>query len=73
MLNVSPEVIHNELETAIAILAKWQKRMDQIPGVTIPVTSENGPAALEAFRREFIGELQIVSGKCDTLAEALSM
>jgi len=69
-LPVSPEVMHNELETGIAILKKWQERVEVgIPGVSIPAQD---PEALESFLREFVGELQIVSGKCDTLVEALT-
>jgi len=68
MLPVSPEVMKNELETARAIMVKWQEKMDNVPGVHLPAN----PEELERFLRELIGELQVVSGKCDTLAEALS-
>jgi hypothetical protein len=68
MLSVSTEVIQNELETVRAIVEKWQKKIEQMPGVTIPTQD---PAAFENYLRELIGELQVISGKCDTLAEAL--
>jgi len=69
MLPVSPEVIHNELETAVAVLQKWQKKMDEVPGVTIPATD---PQALNLFLVQLIGELRVVAGKCDTLSETLT-
>lgn len=72
MLAASPEVIHNELETCVAILKKWQGLAQQIPGVHVPVSGAHGPQALENFLREFVGELQIVAGKCDTLADVLA-
>jgi len=72
MLTASPEVIHNELETCIAILTKWKGKTEQIPGIHIPVTGDRAPQALEAWLRELVGELQIVSGKCDTLADVLA-
>jgi len=67
-MSVSPQVIQNELETIDAIIKKWQTKIEQMPGVTIPCAD---PAAFENALRELIGELQVVSGKCDTLAEAL--
>jgi len=72
MLTASPEVIHNELETAIAILTKWKERTDKIPGVHIPVQGGRAPEALENWLREMVGELQLVSAKCDALAEVLA-
>ena len=69
MLTVSTPVIQNELETAKKIIEKWQEKIEMLPGVNVPA---GDPAAFENYMREFIGELQVISGKCDTLAEALS-
>jgi hypothetical protein len=67
-LPVSPNVLYNELETARSILEKWTKAV----GEGIPMVDQPGsPDALESFLRTLVGELQVVSGKCDTLAEIL--
>ena len=67
-LPVSPDVLHNELETARSILDKWTKLVDKgVPGVDTPAN----PEQLDRFLREMCGELQIVSGRCDTLVEVL--
>jgi len=70
MLTVSPEVIHNELELAVKVLRKWQEQLELIPGVTIPA---GDPQAFNLFLTQLIGELRVVSGKCDVLADTLSV
>jgi hypothetical protein len=71
MLSVSKEVVLKELETAKAYLAKWEQRLEEgIPEIDFPATG-NSSNALEDFLRELCGELRVVSGKCDTLAEVL--
>ena len=69
MLTVSPEVIHNELETAVKVLQKWQEQLGRIPGVTVPA---GDPQAFNLFLMQLIGELRVVSGKCDVLADTLA-
>ena len=67
-LAVSPEVLHNELELSRSILEKWTKLVGNgIPGIDKPAA----PHEVEKFLRELVGELQVVSGNCDTLAEIL--
>lgn len=68
-LPISPDVLHNELETARAIMDKWTTLIGEkgIPGVDTPAPLQD----TERFLREMIGELQVVSGKCDTLAEVV--
>ena len=65
---VSADVLHNELETARGILDKWVKTVGEgLPCVDTP----GNPEQLDQLLRELVGELQIVSGKCDTLVEVL--
>lgn len=69
-LPVSPDVIYDELKSARDILDKWVERLGtkQIPNVDMP---GQDPRALEFFLNELVGELQVVSGKCDTLSEII--
>ena len=68
-LPISPDVLHNELESARAIMEKWTQLVSKgIPGVDVPAS----PEASERFLRELVGELQLVSGRCDTVVEVLS-
>jgi len=70
VLPVSPDVIHSELEAARDILNKWIKKVgeDGLPNIDIPGSDEQ---ALGNFLNELVGELQVVSGKCDTLADVI--
>jgi hypothetical protein len=67
-LPVSPALLLQELVTARGVLEKWEKLVaDGVPGVDVPATED----ALEEFVTEMCGELLVVSGKCQTLAEVL--
>lgn len=67
-LPVSREVILSELDAARAILQKWDEAVRAgIPGVDVHAPEE----ALEEFVAQLSGELLIVTGKCQTLAEVL--
>lgn len=67
-LPISPDVLHNELEGARSILEKWVKLVgDGLPCIDQP----GNPEQLDQLIRELVGELQIVSGRCDTLVEVL--
>ncbi len=68
-LPVSADVLHNELESARGILAKWTDIVNNgLPCIDKPAN----PTELDKLLREMCGELQIVSGRCDTLVEVLS-
>lgn len=67
-LPVSQAALHNQLELARGILAKWVQTADEgLPGVHVP----GSPIDTERTLRELIGELQLVAGQCQTLAEVL--
>ena len=67
-LPITPDVLHNELETARAILDKWTQIVNNgLPGIDTPAPQE----ALDQLIWQMRGELQIVSGRCDTLVEVL--
>lgn len=71
MLTISREVLLKELETAREYIDKQiAKVTNGIPGIDLPAS---GDAAehIEEFVRELCGELRIVSGKCDNLAEVV--
>lgn len=66
-LPISQNVLFNQLELSRSILEKWTKQVESLPGINTP----GGPADLERVLREMIGELQLVSGQCESLAEIL--
>ena len=67
-LPVSREVLLAELEAARSILTKWQELVSAgIPGVDLPAPEDE----TEGFVTELSGELLIVAGKCQTLAEVV--
>lgn len=69
-LPVSREVLYNELEMGRSILEKWATVVEKgIPGID---GQPAPPMETERVLRELIGELQVISGKCDTLADILS-
>ena len=69
MISISPDVMKAELDTAVAILKKWSDQISEgIPGVDIAASED----ALDNFLRNLVGELKVVAGKCDTLAEVLA-
>jgi len=70
ILAVSPEVLHDELEQAEAILTKWKKVVSGgIPGLEMPSTDD---AALVRFLTELGGELLLVAGKCESLSNIIT-
>lgn len=70
-LPIHPDNIHAELKSVEEVITKWREAVDNgIPGIDIP-----GPGAeerLDAFLRQFTGELLFVSGKCQNMAVILS-
>lgn len=70
MLPISPDVIHSELVAGRDILTKWIEKLDKegVPNIDHPGAD---PRALEFFLTELVGELQVVSGKCDTVADVI--
>lgn len=73
MLPVSRDLLLTELTSARDYLVKWISIIEEgIPGVDIPVSSGNSEDRLDEFIRELCGELRVISGKCDTLAEVVA-
>lgn len=75
-LTVSFGVAHNELETSIAILKKWQERlallMDQPEGPRTGLDArEEQEFEYTPWGKELQAELRVVAGKCEVLAEAI--
>lgn len=69
MLPVSPAIALKEMESIKFIVDKWVERVTEgIPIVTFSAKDED----LELYLRQWIGELRIVSGKADNLADVLS-
>lgn len=66
-LPISQNVLFNQLELSRGILEKWTKQVEALPGINAP----GGPVELERVLREMIGELQLVSGQCESLAEII--
>jgi hypothetical protein len=70
MLSISKAVLKEELTLAQRILNKWQLRLDEgIPGVDIPAGDE---LQFEAFRKEMVGEFQLIASKFDGLANIMA-
>lgn len=70
-LPINPETIYEELQSVEKLVAKWRKSIgDGIVGVDKP--APDSEAKLEAYMREFIGELMLVSGKCQNMALILA-
>lgn len=71
MLTISREVLLKELETAREYIDRQIARVTAgIPGIDLPASGD-GDQHIEEFVRELCGELRIVSGKCDNLAEVV--
>lgn len=71
MMTISRDVLLKELETAREYVDKWINKVNEgIPGIDIPASGDSD-SHIEEFVRELCGELRIVSGKCDNLAEVL--
>ena len=70
-LPVHADNIHAELESMEGIIRKWRERVSNgIVGVDLP--GANAEEELEAFLREFTGELFFVAGKTHNLAVTLA-
>lgn len=68
---ISWAVLLNEFETSIAILKKWQDAITKIAD-NPDQESMVPPELMESRLTEMVGELQVVSGKCDVIAEVVS-
>lgn len=65
---ISRDVLRAELAVAINILQKWHAELEEgIPGIEKPGSIEN----VEEFLKVFYGELLIVSGKCENIANVI--
>jgi len=70
-LPVSPDNIHEELESVEKLVKKWREAVGKgLPGIDIP--TQDAEAKLDAFMRQLTGELILVAGKCQNLAVVLS-
>lgn len=66
---ISSDTLRLQVGVARDILGKWYGAFEQgIPGLDIPASAEN----MEAFFRQFCGELLVVAGICETLSSILS-
>lgn len=71
MMTISRDVLLKELETAREYLDKWIAKVNEgIPGIDIPASGDS-EEHIDNFVRELCGELRIISGKCDNLAEVV--
>jgi hypothetical protein len=68
---ISWPVLLNEFETAVAILKKWQDAITKIAD-NPEAEATIAPEMMESRLAEMVGELQVVSGKCDVIAEVVS-
>lgn len=70
-LPIHPDTIHTELEQIEAVVKKWKDRIDKgIVGVDKPAADPE--EKLDAFLREFTGEMLFVGGKCNNMALILA-
>lgn len=68
MLNVNPDTVIEELQSAKKLLEKWISNFEQgLPVIDTPGSEEQ----LELLVRECCGELRVVAGKCGNLSEIL--
>ena len=70
-LPINPETIHEELLSVERLVVKWRESIGKgIVGIDLP--APDAEVKLEAYMREFIGELLLVSGKCQNMALILA-
>jgi hypothetical protein len=70
-LPIDPEEIHTELEQIERIATKWRTSVGNgIAGIDLPTA--DAEEKLDAFLRQFTGELLFLAGKCQNLAVVLS-
>jgi hypothetical protein len=74
MLAVSADVLHAELVSVKNIIDKWvEKTGAGIPGVDLPVEGNTPPEErLDTWLAELIGEVRLVSGKTENIAQVLA-
>lgn len=71
VLPINPDVLHEELEAVEKLIVKWKGRVSQgIAGIDMPAA--NAEEKIEAFIREFSGELLYVSNKLAAMASIVS-
>ena len=69
MLSISKAVLKEEITLAQRILNKWQQRLDDgIPYVELPAEEHQ----FEAFRKELVGEFQLIASKFDGMATIMA-
>jgi hypothetical protein len=69
VLPISSELLLSEIQTALAVLAKWKERVEAgIPGVDLPADE----ASTYRFVSELCGEILVVAGKCQNVAAILT-
>jgi hypothetical protein len=66
-MNLTREVLLNEIQTAKKILEGWESKLENIPKYDRPGSDDD----VQRFFQSLIAELMLVSGKCDTLATIL--
>jgi len=71
-LPITPDNLHTELEHVEAIVRKWREFIGNkgIPGIDAP--AQDAEAKLDAFIRQFTGEMFYVAGKCQNVAVVMS-
>lgn len=74
MLPISSQVLLAELQSVKAVIDKWvEKTSTGIPGVDIPVEGNTPPEErLDRWLSEIVGELRLVSGKTENVAQVLA-
>ncbi len=67
-LPLANETVRIDLNMARELLVKWHARFEAgVPAIDL----EGSDASLEDFLTEFVGEMRLVSAKCDALAEIM--
>lgn len=71
VLPITPDNIHTELEHVEAVVKKWREFVGNgIPGIDMP--AQDAEAKLDAFLRQFTGEMLFTAGKLQNIAVVLS-
>ena len=70
-LSINPDLMHSELEAIEAVIVKWKDRISKgIVGIDTPAA--NAEEKLEAFLREFSGEMLYTASKMSAMATIVS-
>jgi len=74
MLSISSDVLSAELVSLKAIIDKWaEKTSEGVPGVDFPIEGNTPPEErLDVWLNELIGELRLVSGRAEVVAQVLA-